>query len=255
MPDSVEIWFNELYNQKLDSERAEKVVENFKDIIVTGFQDIATDKDLIWENFLNLQTNLYLWMELHGLERDFIFENSYTFFYQLSQNEHLPIQDLRIWGRIFPRRLQSYEFEFPKQEGWWARNERAEDYQKRIIKEFKNALIQYLYSSYNYLDLANKKHITKPKDPDFESIYWLIGWNEGATCPQIAKCFNRSADTIKDGINALKRFALPKRNDKPGRKGKDLPVSEERVRAIRQQFLEAKETKKNKQGKNLSKKI
>ncbi len=206
LADSVEVWKNELINSQLTdpenwSEKIDRYLKNLRKTIIKAFQDTAVDKDLIWENFLTLQSTLYLRMERYGIEKDFVFINLYIFLYQFSLNENLVVKELNIWRQTSLSRLTSYDFVFPKQDGWWARNESAQNYQSRITKKFKNALADYLRSSYEYLQLADKKHITRPKDPDFESIYWLIAWNEGATSRQIAKCFNKSIDTIKDGIN------------------------------------------------------
>lgn len=244
IPNVVKIWLDELYESKdIWTEQAEDFAKKIKEVIITAFQETAPDKDLIWENFLTLQCGIYTWMERYHFDRDFLFENAYAFLFQFSQDENLPTKDLKLWGRTHPRRLQSYEFKF-QSEGWWAKNEKAEEFKKRVTKEFKSVLDNYIYASSNYLHLANKLHATRPKDPDYTSIYWLIAWNEGATFPQIAECFNATIDTIKDGLNALKLFDLPKRQDKPGRKGKYLSVSEERIQEIRKIFLEFKRNRK-----------
>lgn len=246
IPNDVQVWLDELYEPKdIWMEKALESAKTIKEEILNILQESTLNKDLIWENFLNLQCGLYEWMERNHLERDFLLENAYIYLFQFSQNENLPIKDLKLWGRTIPRRLQSYDLEF-KSDGWWANNERPEEYKKRVIQEFNVFIKTYIYDSSNFLQLYNKSHITKPKDPNFQSLYWLIAWNEGATYSQIGRCFNQPSDTVKSGINNLKEFDLPKRMDKPGRKGKNLIVSKVRIQEIRKVFIDSKSANKNK---------
>lgn len=235
-------WYQELIAGPLygyDLDRAKTASKRIFSTIQKFFGVSPTDT-LTSTAFLSLQCGLFDWMERHHFERDFMLVNAYILIGQFTQNPEQAPDDALAFGRIIPRRLQAEEFTF-RTDGWWAYKESPGAYLERTIDECKKQLSEYLINSHNYLNLAKMTHITKPKDPDFESIFWLIAWNEGATYPQIARCFNRSRYTIKDGTNNLKAFDLPKRIGRQGRM-KIVVVTTERLTQIRQHFRDAKST-------------
>lgn len=82
------------------------------------------------------------------------------------------------------------------------------------------------------LELNKKTRITKPDDPDYDSIKWLIAWNEGASMQEIANCFYKHPYTIKDGLKKLTAYDLPRRTGSPGKKKQSL-ISELRLLEIK----------------------
>ena len=247
VPDVVQVWLNELDELNDTSiEQPKDFASTFKEEITKSLEEIAPNKSLIWENFLTLQCGIYDWIDRNNLEKDFLLEIAYIFLFQFSQEKNLEVNKLRIWRRKSATRLSGHKFEF-ESKGWVASRERAEDYKKRLKEEFKTALDNYIFDTSNSLQLRNKLHITKPKDLDFESIYWLLAWNEGSTYSQIGKCFRRSTDAVKSGLKKLTNFGLPKRVDTPGKKkDRDLTVSEKRTQQIKKAFIDFSNREGNK---------
>jgi hypothetical protein len=192
--------------------------------------------------FIILQVELIEWAIQHNLGKDWILKYAYDLLKQFSDKPNLESSKIDI-GRLRSFSLAGHPFEF-NFNGWLAGNEDKEDYEARLRKGFEIKLEEYFRIVGSNLDLMNKTRITKPKDPEFESIKWLICWNEGATKSEIAKIFNRSTETIKDGIEELANYNLPIRIGKPGRK-KETLINKERLLKIKSCKIGGKSTEQN----------
>lgn len=204
--------------------------EEAKPKIIKFLEGISPTPETSIEAFVELQIKLLKWAERHNLQKDWLLKYAYLFIWQFSNNPKLKITNIEI-PILDVHSLKAYPFGF-EFDGWDAGDEDIKDYKRRITESFQSALQRYFQNIGSQSDLRNTKRITKPTDPDFESTKWLIAWNEGATKSEIAEIFNRSTETIKDGIEELLQYALPKRIGTAGRKKHRL-VSKERLLEIR----------------------
>jgi UDP-3-O-[3-hydroxymyristoyl] glucosamine N-acyltransferase len=103
---------------------------------------------------------------------------------------------------------------------------------KQKLEEDLDAYFQYWarHLNLNKLRTGHVTGTTGPSNPDMESMKWLIAWNEGATYAQIAEYFYRQPATIIAGIHGLKKYELPIRVRKSGRR--ESTVSIERLAEI-----------------------
>ncbi len=206
-------------------------ISNVKQKFSESLKGISTNKEKSIEAFIALQIELFKWAERHNLEKDWVLKYAYYFLAQFSKDPNLKISEIKVES-FYARSLAGFPFEF-KFDGWLAGDETKEDYEKRLKASFESELESYFQVLAGGFDLRNTKRITKPKDPDFESIKWLIAWNESATYPQIAKFFGRATVTIENGIDLIvKNFDLPKRTGVKGRKKTTL-ISENSLSQIK----------------------
>jgi hypothetical protein len=217
------------YRKNIYDTHLKHKIEGFERLLQKAFQETATDETLILSNFLELQSQIYFWVDRYHLHKDWLIEYAYFILYQMSKNEDIPVKEIPILKRRYTPDTIADDFVF-KSQGWWASKETAEECKAIVREEFEEKLKNYMASAHLYLDLDRKTKFTKPKDP--EKLKWLVAWNEGSTIPEIADCFCRSQDTIDDGIDELLKFDLPKRKGKRGRK-KHRIVTKERLAEIK----------------------
>jgi hypothetical protein len=220
---------SEIFLAILSGDKQECFRKQSKQRIINFLKDISPIPETNFADFIKLQFEVTEWVERHNLQKDWLLRYAYFFLFQFSNNPDVELSEIEI-GFLNVRSLAAFPFEF-QFNGWLAGDEEKEEYEKRLIKSFKSELQRYFHSVSNHFDLDEKKRITKPIVPDFESIKWLIAWNEGATQPEIADFFCKSKPAIDSGIDRLLGYNLPKREGKRGRK-KQL-FSRERLSKIK----------------------
>ena len=234
-------WFSS-HSDEYDIRTFNSLFQDLRKIITQKLQVGEVNSDAVFNDYLTLQVFLFDWMEKHHLEKYWLLGVAYSILCQFAGNETLPVENIELFLPQVYRKLQADKFTF-EMEGWWAGKISAKEYEKQVLAKLKKSLPEYFHKAYKDLDLADKKQVTKPKDPTYKGIYFLLAWNEGATNPQIAECFaefykrNPLGDDIKDATNALTAFTLPKRVDKPGRKS-SFTVSDERLNFIKKVLIE-----------------
>lgn len=239
----VELWLSELTQSSrtyMLEQQVRKLVSDMRAAIVGAFGKFGTSEDRLIEQFLLLHTGLFDWMSRNDLERDFLQDCAYLFLGQFAKSPDLRISELMVLGRRYPRQLQADDFEF-RSEGWWAGgDETPASYKKRVIAELKLQLDDYLRNSAIDLTLGRRNQNTKPADPHFESLFWMIAWNQGSTYKEIGSRFHRSIDAIKDRLEVLEGYGIPKRIGTQGRKLQS-DAKNERLTQIRSDFLSFKD--------------
>jgi hypothetical protein len=187
------------------------------------------------EAFIVLQTELLMWAERNKLEKAWLLRYAYYFLSKYSENPGCRDSETET-GVLLGRELYTDKFDF-EFGGWVPGDETKEKYERRLRAHFEIDLENHFqfWGRHLKLDkgrLYSKKGVTKPKDPDFDSVKWLLAWNEGATYPQIARCFGRSQTTIKSAMKVLASYDLPVRVGKPGRM-KNPIISDDRLEKIK----------------------
>lgn len=232
----LEIWWQEgLKQSAYHLNTAVTATSDLREAIKEYFD--APEADSVVESFVDLQCGIYAWMERHDFETDFMLDNAYLYLGQICKHHADQEWSPTIFLRRATRRLQGMRFTF-ETDGWWAGKESAQDYQARVTAEVAAQLYVYLRGICVQYDLNNMVKITRPPDPDFEYIYWLIAWNEGASKKEIGDKFGRSPETIDSALPVLKQYGLPVRIGKPGRPGRS-PARLERVAEIHRIFVES----------------
>lgn len=175
------------------------------------------------------------WAERHSVEKDWALRYAFHFVGEFSRSQAMSLIDLSIPifgdGQIFSTDYFRFAFD-----SWEPGNKSREDYEAELREEFNKAVDRFfqLWGRHLNLDrhsLPRGSQITRPIDKDFENVKWLILWNEGATCQQIAAGFNRTQGTVTRGIQSLRDYDLPVRTG--ARQTHCSPVTEERIAEIK----------------------
>ncbi len=197
---------------------------------------IDSDSEEIVDAFLDFVVSILDWSEKYGLEKDWLLRYACWFLDHACQDEAADIMTVPVPILLEPS-LYTDTFEF-KFDEWYPGSESREDYEVRINRAFGEALdnfFQYHGRSLN-LDRSRDdsvKAVTRPIDPGFEAVRWLIAWNEGATYEQIASEFDKEEEkTVRRGIRNLSSFELPVRKGRS--KVVDRPITQKRLHKIRE---------------------
>lgn len=196
---------------------------------------IKSDEESVVNSLLELIVRLIFWAEENCLSKDWLIRYALWFLDTATREEggDPMVADVPfLQGRSLE--TETFYFQFKP---WFPGEESKEDYESRLDEAFMAAKRRFFRDNGQRLSLdrskaGGAKSVTKPGDPEFESLRWLIAWNEGATYRQIAEVFFKEEQSIRNGIGRLKIYELPIRKGKPGRP-KSPKVSLDRVREIR----------------------
>ncbi len=214
------------------------------------FQDSAIDKSNIVSRFLSLQNLIYQWADKFYLHKDWLFEGAFKILNEMSIDETVLDDSIPIYPTEYEREfsVDIFKFVFP---GWEASEETAEEYIERAVQGFQHHLaveMDYTANSRHSFKKRTKKTKTKgthhkrtdkkteikeeAPPPPFESIKWLIAWNEGATHELIGRVFNQKQRNIKAMLESLPdEFNLPRQVGKRGQRKSTISVA--RVQQIK----------------------
>jgi len=206
-------------------------IEKIESTLSKFLKDVSPNEKPDVESFIILQYELMTWAEKYYLEKDWLLRYGYLFVSQFSENSKIEISEIQV-RQLKLRSLAATPFNFSFN-GWLAGDETKENYEKRVEEMFEIELENYFQRVGFDLELNKKTRITKPNDPDYDSIKWLLAWNEGASMQEIANCFYKHPYTIKDGLKKLTDYDLPKRIGSPGKKKHSL-ISESRLLEIKE---------------------
>lgn len=184
--------------------------------------------------FVEFVISLLDWAAEHGLEKDWLIRYACYFLDREVHTDGADMFEDPVPPMIRPS-LFSFPFEFRFTE-WLPGEEAKEEYEARLNQAFQTAVDNFFQDNGRRLGLDRSKDggvkgVTKPIDPEFEWLKWLIAWNEGATYQQIARAFAKEWQSIRNGITRLKDFDLPIRKGLPGRRS--LSVTRERLEQIK----------------------
>lgn len=219
-----------------------KCIEPLKTRVNVYLKESSKDFNSFLEKYFILKDQINKWADTYHLKKQWLYEFACRVLCQFTKNPDLSVKEIKLILPNESRELQGDMFHF-RRRGWWAGGETAKNYEKYILSEIKKELEQYFYTAQGSLRLDNQTQVTKPNDQTFKGIYYLIAWNEGATNPQIAEIFSAFnkvklfGDDVKNTIKELKKFGLPKRSDRSGRKYMS-PVSNDRLIFIRDSLIE-----------------
>lgn len=196
---------------------------------------IESDDPKAVDAFVEFLISLLDWASEHGLEKDWLLRYASYFLDRQVNSEGANMFADPVPHLIQPS-LYTFPFEFKFTE-WLPGEESKEDYEARLNEAFQTAVDNFFHDNGRRLGLDRSKDVgakgvTRPIDPEFEWLKWLIAWNEGATYQQIADTFSKEWQSIRNGITRLKEFDLPIRKGQPGRRTTPS-VSQERLDEIR----------------------
>ncbi len=170
------------YNSIGKDWKVKSAVQNAKEIqkiITDAFSSNEHEADLILESFLTLRLEIYQWVDRYYLPKDWLLKSAFYIISQFNKNESLAVKDIEIpLQRVRP--FIAFDFKFERA-GWEVEKEKAEDYRRRITKDFQEALEQYFDRAHRDLRLDKIPTITRPKK-NYESVRWLVrrnvqGWD------------------------------------------------------------------------------
>ncbi|MEO8073743.1 MAG: hypothetical protein ABI686_10950 [Acidobacteriota bacterium] len=228
--------------QKNIADQSEKLISEFvsmvkqddiefaKTNIIEFLQGISPAPENSFQDFIILQTELINWAERHHFKKDWLLRYAYFFLSEYSSNPEIKLNEIIIpTQNIGSLKAQSFEFSF----AGWSAEDSIEAYKKRVTESFNKKLQRYFLYVSDHCNLEENKHVTRPRDSDYESIKRLIAWNEGIAQSEIAIFFGRSLIVVEKALTLLsKTFGLPKRIGLPGRK-KRHPIFDKRLAQIK----------------------
>jgi len=147
--------------------------KNFRDRITQKItkclQDISPDNDWSVADFIKLQLGVLNWAQRHNFQKNWLLKYAYFFLDEFSSNRAVELKEIKV-PHLYVRALYAFPFTFDFN-GWFAGDEKMEDYQNRIIKNFETELQQYFHNVSVMFNLEGKK---RARTVPFKNVEWLV---------------------------------------------------------------------------------